>query len=35
VLAAGVAVELVDIVRARWNKRGTRTRPLRQVKVET
>jgi methionine sulfoxide reductase heme-binding subunit len=35
VLAAGLAVVVVDVVRARWNKRGARTRPLRQVKVET
>jgi sulfoxide reductase heme-binding subunit YedZ len=35
VLAAGVVVVAVDIVRARWNQRAVRTRPLRQVKAET
>ena len=34
VLAAGLAVVLLDVVRARWNSRATRARPLRQVKVE-
>ncbi len=34
VLAAGLAVVLLDLVRARWNRRAVRTRPLRQVKAE-
>ena len=34
VLAAGLAVVLLDVVRARWNSRAMRERPLRQVKVE-
>jgi sulfoxide reductase heme-binding subunit YedZ len=35
VLAAGLAVVMVDMVRARWNRRSARARPLRQVKAET
>lgn len=35
VLAAGIAVVLVDLVRSRWNGRPSRVRPLRQVKIET
>ena len=35
VLAAGIAVVLVDAVRSRWNGRPARARPLRQVKIET
>jgi sulfoxide reductase heme-binding subunit YedZ len=35
VLAAGLAVVLLDVVRARWNSRSARARPLRQVKVES
>jgi len=35
VLAAGLAVVVVDMVRARWNRRGAAARPLRQVKAET
>jgi sulfoxide reductase heme-binding subunit YedZ len=35
VLAAGVAVVILDVVRARWNSRPARARPLRQVKAET
>jgi len=35
VLAAGLAVVVVDMVRARWNRRSARARPLRQVKAET
>lgn len=35
VLAAGIAVVLVDTVRSRWNGRAARARPLRQVKIET
>ncbi|MGN6570371.1 MAG: sulfite oxidase heme-binding subunit YedZ [Pseudolabrys sp.] len=35
VLAAGLLVVLVDIVRSRWNARAARARPLRQVKAET
>lgn len=35
VLAAGLGVVLIDAVRARWNKRTARVRPLRQVKAET
>lgn len=34
VLAAGLAVVLLGVVRARWNSRAMRERPLRQVKVE-
>jgi sulfoxide reductase heme-binding subunit YedZ len=34
VLAAGSAAVLLDLVRARWNSRAVRARPLRQVKVE-
>ena len=35
VLAGGIAVVLVDVVRSRWNGRSARARPLRQVKAET
>lgn len=35
VLAAGLLVVLVDLVRARTRRRAVRERPLRQVKVET
>jgi sulfoxide reductase heme-binding subunit YedZ len=35
VLAAGLAVVLLDLVRARWNGRAVRRRPLRQVKAES
>lgn len=35
VLAAGLAVVLLDVVRARWNSRASRAGPLRQVKAES
>jgi len=35
ILAAGLGVVAIDIVRSRWNRRAAREQPLRQVKAET